>query len=286
MGVREDECYNASIIRRNKACMNENAFSGFMSHRGIRIALVSALSVLTLFLFVQSVMVVKSLGRSSVPATDTITVQGNGEAVFPPDVAHISFTVQNTAATVAEAQSLSTKQTNAAIEFVKGQKVAEKDVRTLSYNISPQYSYPNPCRNSDYCPQYTGSPKITGYQVSQTMQVTVRDLTQVGAMLAGLGKLEVQNISGPAFALDDERAGYDAARADAIDKAKVQAKALAKQLGVRLGDIVNFSESSGGYPMYRMGYGGAAEAKMAPTPNIPSGENTYSASVSITYEIR
>lgn len=73
----------------------------------------------------------------------------------------------------------------------------------------------------------------------------------------------------------------------AIDKAKIQANRLADQLGVHLGKIVNFSESSGSYnyPVYATGMMGA-EAKSAPTPNVPVGENTYNASVSITYEIR
>ena len=183
---------------------------------------------------------------------------------------------------------MTTKQANAAIEYVKGQNVDEKDVKTLSYNISPQYSYPNPCPRGGVCPDYySGTPKITGYQVSETIQVTMRDLSAVGTLLGGLGKLEVQNINGPAFALDDATAGYDAARADAIDKAKVQAKLLAKQLGVHLGKIVNFSESSGGYasPMYGLGMS-RADAKAEPAPNLPVGENTYNASVSITYEIR
>lgn len=61
----------------------------------------------------------------------------------------------------------------------------------------------------------------------------MRDLTKVGAMLGGLGKLNVQNVSGPAFALDDSTAGYDAARADSITKAKTQASLLAKQLGLK-----------------------------------------------------
>ena len=109
---------------------------------------------------------------------------------------------------------------------------------------------------------YIVSSKVTGYQVSETIQVTMRDLTAVGAMLEGLGKLAVQNISGPAFALDDPTAGYDAARADAITKAKTQATLLAEQLGVRLGKIVNFSESSNNviYPVYAMS-AGAAELK-------------------------
>jgi hypothetical protein len=130
-------------------------------------------------------------------------------------------------------------------------------------------------------------PKITGYQVSETVQVTLRDLTAVGTMLGGLGKLGVQNLNGPAFALDDATAGYDAARADAITKAKAQAELLARQLGVRLGKIVNFSESSSDYPVPMYGMGGAMmSAKAEAAPNVPAGENTYSASVSITYEIR
>lgn len=113
----------------------------------------------------------------------------------------------------------------------------------------------------------------------------MHDLTAVGALLGGLGKLSVQNVSGPSFTLDDPSAGYDAARADAIAKAKTQASLLAKQLGISLGKIVNFSESSGNAPYYAMSASGA-NATTASTPTVPTGENTYNASVSITYEIR
>lgn len=256
-------------------------------NNGVRIALVGVLAVLALFLLAETITIAGDFGRPSVPATDTITVQGSGQATFPPDVARVSFTVENTAAAVADAQAATTKQANAALDFVKGQGIAEKDVKTLSYNISPQYSYPNPCQPGAICPDYSRAPKVIGYQVSETIQVTMRDLTAVGAMLGGLGKLGVQNVNGPAFALDDATVGYDAARADAIDKAKTQATLLAKQLGVHLGKIVNFSESSGGYP-YPMAYGlggGVSESK-AVAPNVPVGENTYNASVSITYEVR
>lgn len=249
----------------------------------MRIALIGILAIFALFLLAQTMGALGNLGRPSVPATDTITVQGDGQATLPPDVARVSFTVQNTSAAVADAQAATTKQANAALDFVKGQGVAGKDVKTLSYDISPQYSYTN-CPSGIPCPN---SPKITGYQVSETIQVTMRDLTAVGALLGGFGKLSVQNVSGPAFTLDDTSAGYDAARADAINKAKSQASLLAKQLGVRLGKIVNFSESSSNYPVpiYAMG-AGAINAKSASAPSIPTGENTYNASVSITYEIR
>ncbi|MSU74881.1 DUF541 domain-containing protein [Candidatus Kaiserbacteria bacterium] len=268
--------------------MNNNMLPEVFNNSVARIAVVGVLAILAIFLLSQTIHTTGSFGRSGNPATDTITVQGAGQATLPPDVARISFSVQNTADTVAEAQAATTKQTNEALAFVEKQGVSEKDVKTLSYNISPQYSYPNPCVRGALCPQYyDNTPKITGYQVSQTVQVTIRDLTIVGAMLTGLGTLEVQNVSGPNFALDDATAGYTAARADAINKAKEQAQILAKQLGVRLNKIVNFSESSGGY-LYPMAYGmgGDMMATKAEAPSIPAGENTYNASVSITYEIR
>ncbi len=267
--------------------MNSNSLYEIFDNGGVRIALIGALSILALFLLAETIHTATNFGRSGMPATDTITVQGNGQATLPPDVARISFTVENTSATVSEAQAATTKQANAAIEYVKEQGIDDKDVKTLSYNISPQYSYPNPCSPGALCPTYSGTPKITGYHVAQTIQVTMRDLSKTGELLGGLGSLEVQNVNGPALALDDSTAGYNAARADAIDKAKKQAKLLAKQLGVRLGKIVNFSESSGGYPYPMMyGMGGDAVLSKAEAPNIPTGENTYNASVSITYEIR
>ena len=265
--------------------MNEDKTIHIVPPKRIEIAVATAFFVLALFLVMETLSVYGSLGRPGVPATDTITVTGDGQATVAPDVARVSFSVENTSATVADAQAATTKQANAAIDLVKKQGVADTDVKTLSYTISPQYSYPD-CL-SGYCP--TRSPKVTGYMVSETVQVTLRDLTKVGDLLAGLGKLEVQNLNGPAFALDDSTAGYDAARADAIAKAKAQADLLAKQLGVHLGKIVNFSESSGNYPYPMMAYGmgaGMSDKASAPTPNIPAGENTYNASVSITYSIR
>ena len=98
--------------------------------------------------------------------------------------------------------------------------------------------------------------------------------------------LAVQNVSGPDFALESPSAGQDAARAKAIADAKAQAQVLASQLGVHLGRIVSFSEGYGGYPVYAMSAGTKSVDSATPAPNLPTGENTYSDTVSITYAIR
>ncbi len=254
----------------------------FWAH-AVRVALVGVFAILSLFLLAETVNVTENFGRPANAATDTVTVSSDGQATLPPDVAQVSFTVQNTASAVSAAQTSTTDQTNQVLAFLKTQGIADTDIQTLSYNISPQYA--SSCVPGTFCPANSSS-AITGYQVADTIQVSVHDLSQVGTILAGLGKLQVQNISGPAFALQDPTEGYDAARADAIQKAKTQAALLASQLGVSLGKIVNFSESNGSNQVMPVTYnaelvGGSA----ASTPTVPSGENTYSASVSITYEI-
>lgn len=255
---------------------------------GVRIAVIGTLAILALFLFVKTAAVAENFGRSEFPPANTITVNGAGQASMAPDVAHITFTVEHKAPTVKAAQAAATEQANKAIAYAKEQGIAAKDIRTLYYNISPQYSYPRPCTLS-YCPEYIDeTPKVTGYQVSQSIQLTVRDLDATGTILGGLGDLGVQNISGPALALDDPSAAQNAARADAIQKAKMQAQVLADQLGVRLGRIVSFYESSGGMYYAKEGYGmgGDMAVQSNPAPQIPTGENDYSANVTITYEIR
>lgn len=245
---------------------------------------VFALMMLSVFLAVEWIGGLRSLSVPTTPV-DTISVTGMGQVSLAPDIAHIIFTVQQTAATAAAAQTAATKQTNAAIDYVKGQGIADKDITTLSYSVSPEYSYIT-CPPGTACPVY--NQKITGYQVAETIQVTVRDLDKISGLLQGLGQQNVQNVSGPDFALESPTAGQDAARAKAIENAKSEAKILASQLGVSLVRIISFNESGGPYPMYAYGKGGGATADSlsVPTPNIPVGQNTYSSTVSITYEIR
>jgi uncharacterized protein YggE len=140
------------------------------------------------------------------------------------------------------------------------------------------------------CPDIypSGGNKIVGYEVSQSVEVTVRDLDKVSTLLAGLGKLNVQNVYGPDFTLDDPMAPQNEARANAINDAKAQAQVLADQLGVHLVRIVSFSENGGGYPypMYAKGAAMDVAESVPVPPQVPTGENEYSSSVSITYEIR
>lgn len=253
-------------------------------------ALLAVLVLLALFLLAKTVDAFDRMGKSPYAGPNVITVTGTGKAETPPTIAHVSFTVQETAGTVAEAQDAASKKTTAALDAIHALGIEDKDVQTAGYQTNPQYETPQPCRPGMVCTQ--GSLKIIGYQVSQTVTVKVRNTALAGDVLAALGTAGVQNISGPDFQVDDDSEVMAEARGKAIEDARNNAEELAKQLHVRLGDVVSFSEN-GGYPtpMYESmnkAFGGVAMDMAAPRPAVPlpQGQNESVVTVSVTYEIK
>jgi uncharacterized protein YggE len=251
------------------------------------VILVMIASVFLLAKTAKEIKLYKYVGRD-VPATNQINVTGTGEAMAIPDVATFTFTVRSDSKTVEEAQKTVTDKISAILDFLKKEGVAEKDIKTVSYNINPKYDY-KPCYTS-WCPPYDSNRNLSGYEVSEYIEVKVRDLDNAGSLVTGIGALGVTDLSGLSFMVDDEEAVKAEARAKAIADAKAKAKILAKDLGVDLSRIVSFSESSGNYPPYyygkAMGMGGAEASADLAVAELPKGENKYTVNVYINYEIR
>jgi hypothetical protein len=248
------------------------------------------LIVAIIFIFTEAVNTVKKFGYigAGVQPTNVISVSGEGEVFAVPDIAEISFSAHVEKKTVSEAQKEVTDTMNAALDFVKSSGIDEKDIKTTGYSAYPKYETEvgGPC-STYYCPPR--KQVLSGYEVSHTVLVKVRDTDKVGAILEGLGNLKVTDISGPNFSIDDDNVLKAEARKKAIDDAKSKADVLAKDLGVKLVRITGFSES-GNYPIYyaksaTMGIGGAMD-ESAPSPSIPTGENKITSNVTITYEIK
>jgi uncharacterized protein YggE len=248
----------------------------------------AVLILLVVFLGVQTLSIFKNLGEPSA-AYNTIVVTGQGESFAAPDVASFSFSVSADAKTVGSAQDTVTEKTNAILEALKGMSIEEKDIRTTDYSVYPKYTYESTvCAYGGYCPPTKQVPD--GYTVTHTILIKVRATADAGQALSLAGANGASNISSLTFTIDDPDMVMNEARDEAVAEAKTKAKALAKSLGVRLGRVVDFSDSTYGgvYPtMYRgeamsMGMGGADSKAI----DIPTGENKVSSSVTITYEIR
>ncbi len=248
--------------------------------------------LIIVFLAIISIKEIKSIayvGKSE-QIINTITVSGKAETTKKPNIATFSFTVTENAKTVTEAQSSSAKKVDAALKMLSTSGIAQKDIKTLSYNISPHYEYqaglcsgrPSVCR--------PGKSVLTGYDVSQSVQVKVRDLTKAGTIFGSIGALGIQDVNNLSFSIDNIDGIKDQIRAQAIVDAKGNAEVLAKQLGVTLVRVNSFYDSSDqGSPIaYGMGGGDMMSTKVASVvaPSIPAGENKIVSTVNITYEIK
>ena len=228
----------------------------------------------------------------------TITVSGEAERYVVPDIATISFDVYADAKTQAEAQTVVSNKMDAIKALLIKQGIEEKDIKTTNLNINPHYESVDPstgkiCARGGYCP-WPYEQKQDGFEVRQSTQVKVRNLDDVGEVVAGLSDKEVENLYGPNFEVEEYGDIVEEIKNEAIADAKDKAEARAESLGVKLGKVLSVSDD--GYYPYRQGLDYATvESKMvtdgrggggAPAPAVDAGENHITASISVTYEIR
>lgn len=217
----------------------------------------------------------------------SISVTGEGEVNAVPDLATFTVFVSEKAPEVTAAQSAATAKATAVIDALKAEGVEEKDIKTTDYNLVQNYRYEQPnCVFGTYCPG--GESVEDGYVASQSLVVKVRDTAKAGALLGKIGAIDVESVSGLSFTIDDLSALKDEARTAAIADAKEKAKVLARDLNVDLSKMVGFYEEGPSYPYY--GYGGneakAMNADMSAAPNVPSGEQTTTVRVTLTYQVQ
>jgi len=222
------------------------------------------------------------IGRS-IETQNTITVSGTGEIYAKPDLALVDFSVVTEDKTVSGAMSDNTEKMNSVIDYIKQQGVLDKDLKTTSFTIYPRYEWQEETTCMIYpCPE--GKRVLVGYEVSQTLEVKIRDMTKVGDIIQGATDSGANEVGDLQFTIDKEEELEKQARIEAIEDAKTKANELASQLGVKLARITNFNESNISpipRPLFMEAVGGGETE----TPQIETGESKVAVTVNITYEI-
>ncbi len=205
---------------------------------------------------------------------DLFQTQGTGKAAAAPDQAIINLGITQTSSSVSDAQSKTNSTAEKIINGLKDLDIPEKNIKTTNYSINPNYSFSGE------------SQRITGYFVTQSLEVrapiektnqAVDAATLNGANLVG-------NIS---FTLNGEKKTEleNEARREAVVKAKQKAQGLAKASGIKLGKIINVTETSPDFPrpilLEADKAQGSAETQ---TTNITPGETSVEITVTLTFE--
>jgi len=227
---------------------------------------------------------------------NTISVSGESEITAVPDVANFSFTVRETSKTNKQAQDIISEKITTILDGLTESGISEKDIKTQSYIISPKYEFVQVERQRDvaldgtiYFPGNNQQRVQTGFDVSQNVTVVLRDFDKTAEVLELIAETGVDNLNGPNFEIDNPESLQEQAQAAAITNAQEKARRLADDLKVRLGKVVSFNEDGGYYqPMFArsLEYASFDSGITKSSPELPTGENTISSNVTITYIIR
>lgn len=261
------------------------------ARKGVFVLLALAGALYLFALAANTIAEYKYIGRD-INSQTTISVTGDGDAYAMPDIATVSFSITQGSKNSVDARKNVDVSMKKIHDFLTSAGVAEKDIKTTGYNLYPKYDYVRqPCLSGAVDISYRcvdSKQVLTGYEVTQSVEVKIRNLDDAGKVLGGLSDNGATNLSGLNFLVENEDAVKAQAREAAIAKAKAKAVELAKDLGVKLVRIVSFNEG-GNYPIF---YGGArtmalsADAGAPVVADVPAGQNKYTSNVTIVYEIR
>lgn len=223
------------------------------------------------------------------PSKRTFSASGEGKVVAVPDIAQLTFSVLSEGGkNLSDLQKDNTNKMNAITDFLKTKKIDAKDIQTRDYSVNPRYQYfncppPKADGSSSVCPP----PEITGYTISQTVVVKIRDLNSIGDIISGAVDKGANNVSGPEFTIDDPSSLENKAIGEAIGKAKEKAQKLSEAGGYKIGKLLSISENStppSPYPM-TAAYGMGGGAEMKASPSIQTGSQEVRATITLTFEI-
>jgi uncharacterized protein YggE len=226
----------------------------------------------------------------------TVSVSGHGEVTVPPDTASVSIGIDVIQPTLAEAQAQATTQATAVIEALIAAGIADEDIQTayFSVNILRDYDAVAPAvAPADATVGATAESEnvdptqITGFEILNQLQVTVRDTDMLGDLLDEAVNAGANSINGVTFYVDDQTAAASEARVEAVEDARTKAEELAAAAGLTLGPVVSIAEGAVSPipPPMPAGVGGDIAMAEAAVPVQP-GTSTVAVDVSMTFQLR
>jgi len=213
---------------------------------------------------------------SPVAPVAVVNVNGQGRVTAPPDTASVTVGVDVTEATLDAAQAEATRQATAIIDAARSQDIAEDDIQTVNFSVTILREYDN-----------EGNPgEIQGYQVSNQVNVIMRDIDAVGDVLDAVVAAGANNIYGISFYIEDTTAAASQARIAAVDDARTKADELAAAAGMSVGRVLSISESYAPGPMPQVFESAAGDmaAGRAAAPIQPGTTEVY-VDVQMSFEL-
>src|ERR1700680_1748311 len=208
---------------------------------------------------------------------ETVSVTGNSRVQLTPDRLSFNVGVQTMAPTVDDAVNQNNARVASVIAALKKAGATDAEVRPSGFSVSPQQTY-----------EQGQPPRLVGYQVSNSVTVTKKEVAQAGRLLQVAISAGVNEASGLMFDVADQTRGRDQGLRAAFDDARAKAGLLAQAAGRTLGRAIMITE--GAEPMaprpMMMGRVMAAKAEVVSQVPVESGSSELTYTVSVVFEMR
>jgi uncharacterized protein len=222
------------------------------------------------------------------PGATMVYVNGFGTVRVAPDLATIVIRIEVERPALAEAQQEATALATAIMEVIEDTGVAPDDIRTASFSVRITRERDRDSEDNGRGDNQRGD--IRGYQVSNAVEVTVRDLDRLGQLLDDVVAAGANEIRQIAFSIADPAAAASQARASAMDDARTKAEELAAAAGMTVSRVASISEFSSPMPL-PVEFGRdrieATAIADAAGPDVPIsvGMNEVTIDLQVTYEL-
>jgi uncharacterized protein len=204
-----------------------------------------------------------------------ISVIGSGIVLAQPDTARITLGTDVFDQSLANAQAEAARRMDAVVSRLKAAGIQESDIRTVSYNINPQYD------------QRDQNQVLRGYQVQNLVEVKSTNVGALGSLLDDVVSAGATRIFGIRFEASNMETLKNQARDQAMQNARAKADQLARDAGVTVGRPISIEESDpGGVTPVRQAAPAALAAAPAPSTPIQPGELQVQTQVRVIWAIQ
>lgn len=215
-----------------------------------------------------------------------IWVNGTGTKEVASDVAKVFLGVESKEETVSEARQNAAEAMTAVLDAIRELGVADDDIVTTSFNIFPQTVW---IEVNDSLGRHS-EPRITGYTVTNTVSVTVRDIDLLDEVIDSAAERggDLIRVNSVSFTVSNPEAHGAETRQLAAADARAKAQLYADAMGVTLGPLMFLTELGSSAPLEQSRAFAAdaafAEGAFAPTP-IQSGDVNLSTTIQAAFAI-
>jgi uncharacterized protein len=214
-------------------------------------------------------------GQQTCAPPKIVKTTGTAEVKVTPDRAVIQIGVERQSATAKAAKAAADTTSRKLLAGLKAQGIDDKDIQTAYLDLQPTSYYQKQVR-------------INNFTATQSLSITIRDLTKLDAVMDAVMSAGANRIDGIEYQSSELRKYRDQARDEATKAAKEKAVALAQALGNKVGKTYSIEEvpQSEGYSiMAGMIPNIAIPEKNARGASTAAGQLTVTASVVVTFDL-